>query len=448
MLSSLAVDLRALRSLRWSPTVVHQVMILITELADGRDPSGPRVSGLLIEAAGVRVLVDPGGSSRGEYTLPLALTASEHLDAIVLTHAHADHSAGLQAVMAAYPIVPVLATPSTVALLQLLGRFTDATLAHARPTPFYERCTFEPTCHGPAWTVRLLPAGHLLGAAMVVLDTPEGRVVCSGDVSLASQYTVRRAARPRQRADVLVLESTYGDREFRPRVLEEARLVDQVRAALERGGHVLIAAPPLGTAQEVLLTLLDARLQGRLAGVTVWVDEMVGAVNSVYARYAPLDYPRLARWIASHGNPFHPDDRLVLVVQPRNQGAVLHGPPAIIVTSSPTFRSGPSRFYAKALVKGAKHLILVPAGGAAQQHVVQAVAPRIARCTIGSYGLMSHADGAALAALAVRWHPELVVINHGQSAAKAALQARLVRNGLHAVVAPAGHPIGWPAGAT
>jgi len=446
MLSSLAVDLRALRSLRWSPTVVHQVMILITELADSRDPSGPRVSGLLIEAAGVRVLVDPGGSSRGKYTLPLALTASEHLDAIVLTHAHADHSAGLQAVMAAYPIVPMLATPSTVALLQLLGRFTDATLAHARPTPFYERCTFESICHGPAWTVRLLPAGHLLGAAMVVLDTPEGRVVCSGDVSLASQYTVRRAARPRQRADVLVLESTYGDREFRPRVLEEARLVDQVRAALERGGHVLIAAPPLGTAQEVLLTLAQARLQGKLAGV-IWVDEMVASINSVYAQHAALDYPRLARWIVSHGNPFRPEDKLVSVVQPQDRGAALQGPPAIIVTSSPTFRSDPGRFYARALAEATEHLILAPAGGTGR-HVEQAVAPRIVRCTVGSYGLMSHADGAALAALAARWHPELVVINHGQPEAKAALQARLAESGLHAVVARGGQPLGGPPRAT
>ncbi len=447
MLSSLAVDLRALRSLRWSPTVVHQVMILITELADGRDPSGPRVSGLLIEAAGVRVLVDPGGSSRGEYTLPLALTASEHLDAIVLTHAHADHSAGLQAVMAAYPIVPVLATPSTVALLQLLGRFTDATLAHARPTPFYERCTFEPTCHGPAWTVRLLPAGHLLGAAMAVLETPEGCVVCSGDVSLASQYTVRRAARPRQQADVLVLESTYGDREFRPRGLEEARLVAQVRAALDRGGRVLIAASPLGTAQEILLTLAQARLQGKLAGV-IWVDEVVASVNSVYAQHAPADYPRLARWIASHGNPFQLDDGLASVVGPRDRGAALQGPPAIIVTSSPTFRSGTSRFYAKALAEAADHLILAPAGGAARQHVEQTVAPRRVRCTIGTYGLMSHADGAALTALAARWHPKLVVINHGQPEAKAALQARLAKSGLHAIVARAGQPIGWPARAT
>ena len=425
-------------------------MILVTELADSRDSSDPCVSGLLIEVAGLRVLVDPGGSPGGELGLPLVLTAAERLDAIVLTHAHADHSAGLLTVLAAYPTVPVLATPSTIALLQLLGGFTEATLPHARSTPFYERCTLEPTRHGPAWTVCLLPAGHLLGAAMAVLETPEGCVVCSGDVSLARQYTVRGAARPRQRqrADVLVLESTYGDREFRPRVLEEARLVEQVRAALERGGHVLIAASPLGTAQEVLLTLLDARLQGRVAGVTMWVDEMVGLVNSVYAQHAPLDYPRLARWIASHGNPFHPDDGLVLVAQPRNQGAVLYGPPALIVTSSPTFRNGPSRFYAKALARDAKHLILVPAGGAAQQHVVQAVAPRIVRCTIGSYGLMSHADGAALTALAARWRPDLVVINHGQPAVKAALQARLIRSGMHAVVARTGQPIGWPVLAT
>ena len=422
-------------------------MILITELADSRGLHDPSISGLLIDAAGLRVLVDPGGSPGSVPSLPLALTVADGLDAIVLTHAHADHTAGLPSVTAAYPAVPVLATPSTIALLRALGQFTEATLAHARPTPFYERYTLEPTRQGSAWTVRLLPAGHLLGAAMAVLETPEGCVVCSGDVSLASQHTVRRAARPRQQADVLVLESTYGDREFRPRALEEARLVAQVCVAIERGGHVLIAASPLGTAQEIVLILAQARLQGQLAGV-IWVDELVASVNSVYAQQAALDYPRLARWIASHGNPFRPEDKLVSVVQLRDRGAALQGPPAVIVTSSPTFRSGPGRFYARALAEATEHLILAPAGGAARQHVEQAVAPRRVRCTIGTYGLISHADGAALVALAARWHPELVVITHGQPEAKAALQARLAESGLHAVVARAGQPIGWPAQAT
>jgi len=132
----------------------------------------------------------------------------------------------------------------------------------------------------------------------------------TGDTSSLPQHTVRRAVHPPLAVDVLILESTYGDRTFRPRKVEEAGLLDRVQTALDRGGHVLIGTPALGTAQEILMVLATARLQGRLAS-DIWVDGQTRDVNTVYASHAPDQYPRLARFIAMHGNPFLPDTGMV-----------------------------------------------------------------------------------------------------------------------------------------
>ena len=132
----------------------------------------------------------------------------------------------------------------------------------------------------------------------------------TGDTSSLPQHTVRRAVHPPLAVDVLILESTYGDRTFRPRKAEEAGLLDRVQGALQRGGHVLIGTPALGTAQEILMVLATARLQGRLAS-DIWVDGQTRDVNTVYASHAPDQYPRLARFIAMHGNPFLPDTGMV-----------------------------------------------------------------------------------------------------------------------------------------
>jgi predicted metal-dependent RNase len=416
-------------------------MLAVTILGDaGRSSSG----GLLIETTGLRLLVDPGGQPH-DAAIP-ASAAGTHLDAIVVTHAHGDHSAGLPFVLAAYPEVPVLATPATLALLKVLDRLPEALAAdRTRALAFNQTFPLAGAREGAASTVRLLRAGHALGAASVVVQTPEGCVVCSGDVSLVNQHTVRRAARPHQRADLLVLESTYGDREFRPRMQEEARLVDQVRAAQERGGHVLLAVLPYGPAQEILLILAQARLEGTLSGA-LWVDGLVGAVNEVYAHYAPAEYTRLARFMARHGDPFRPEGGLVGIAPTTATArrALLQGPPLVMVTDGPSVRRGPSAWYAGALASDPAHLILRPAGAPGQRQVAPAAVTSNVRCRTGTYGLMSHADGEALAALAARWQPELVVLHHGELHTREALQARLAALGLVAVLATPDLPVTWP----
>lgn len=403
-------------------------------------------SALLIKAGVQAVLIDPGGYKEGALCEldRSQLPPPEVLAAVVITHAHADHISALLQVGALYPDAPILATPATADLLRVMllhhyahGReemgdpvamaLLAQIVARTRAIPFREPFSLpnSQANAGGSWRMTFVPAGHVLGAAMVLLDTPEGRIGCSGDVSLTDQHTVRRAGKPPHPVDVLLLESTHANRPYQPREAAEAQLLRTVAEALGRRGHALIATAALGPAQEILVLLAKAQMQGAL-GATIWMDGLVRAVSAVYATRAATGYPHLATFVAKYGNPFLPDgDRVKVVEDQVEREALLAGPPAVIVTTSPSLRSGPSAFYAGLLRTDAKHAILVPSGqsgiGRWSGHGQE---PSI-RSTFARYELTTHADGEALAALAARWQPRLTLIVHGREGAQTGLAARL-----------------------
>jgi Cft2 family RNA processing exonuclease len=214
----------------------------------------------LLEVAGHCLLIDGGmrpAAREGQSRLPdLARLETSPPEAILLTHAHIDHTGALPLIASLCPGIPIYATESTRVLTDILLRDSvrimqqeglkpdgetplyseeqvDALLARITPMSFQQ--PFAPIPSAPTLTLRFLPAGHILGAAMLFFTTPEGTVLHTGDISVTDQRTIKGLdlhALPQ--ADVMVCEGTYGNRSHSNRKQEERGLAETVQQALAR----------------------------------------------------------------------------------------------------------------------------------------------------------------------------------------------------------------------
>lgn len=244
------------------------------------------------------------------------------LDAVVLTHAHLDHTGYLPRLVSEGFAGETVCTPGTAALAAIVLRDSahlqeeDARVAneggwskHHPALPLYTAADVErtlerlhPVAFGEPWplggiVVTLQRAGHILGSAVAVVDVGGERVVFSGDLGRPG-HPILRPPVPPPAASAMVLESTYGDRRHPP--ADPEALADTVRRTVARGGVVLIPAFAVDRTELVLLELLRLRRAGQIPEVPIFVDSpMALAALDVYraalgARSDELDRERAA----------------------------------------------------------------------------------------------------------------------------------------------------------
>jgi metallo-beta-lactamase family protein len=273
-----------------------------------------------------RILVDVG-VFQGEKDLrlrnwePLAV-APDSVEAILLTHAHTDHVGYLPRLVAEGFSGPVYATAATVDLAGIV--LTDSAFLaerdaehaashgysrHDPPLPLFRVEDAERALRlfrivdyddevdlGRGWSARWTRAGHILGAASIRVQTPSGSVLCSGDLGRASHPVLRPREVP-PGADVVLLESTYGDREHPdPAGPAHEPLADVIRRTVRRGGSILLPAFAVDRTEVVLQAVTDLMRAGRIPELPVFVNSpMALAALDVYRnpRYADELRPEL-----------------------------------------------------------------------------------------------------------------------------------------------------------
>lgn len=212
--------------------------------------------------------------------------AVDDVIALVVTHVHIDHIGRLPYLMAAGFKGPIICTPPSARLLplviedalkigftrdrRLIERFLDTVEMHLDPSPYG---TWKSLLNDERYKVkvRLQNAGHILGSAYVEIDVEDerasldNRYVFSGDLGPPDTPLLPDPT-PLERADVLVLESTYGDRRHEGRRTRRAQLKEMIYRAQREGGSVVIPAFSIGRTQELLYeieTLVHERLHER-----------------------------------------------------------------------------------------------------------------------------------------------------------------------------------------
>ncbi|MDF0514146.1 MBL fold metallo-hydrolase [Agromyces sp. H3Y2-19a] len=423
----------------------------------------------LIDTGAARVLVDCGlfqgykvlrERNRAPFPVP-----PESIDAVVLSHAHLDHTGYLPALVRDGFAGRVYATSGTADLSEIMLRDSAHLLEeearhaahghwsrHTDPRPLYTVADVERALDrlrpvgfdeeidlGDRLSATLAPAGHILGASSVRIAVG-GRIThFTGDLG-RDDDPLMRPPRRFAGAAVLVTESTYGNRRHAP-IDPEAPLGEIIRRVSARGGVTLIPAFAVGRTESILLHLSRLRDRGELPDVPIYLNSpMAVDVSAVYQRHAEehrMPPDELARMYAI-ATPVHEVDDSKLLN--------LRGGPMVIISASGMLTGGRILHHLVAYGPDPRNAVVLTgfqAGGTRGAALVAGERSlRIfgedvpIRAEVVNIDTMSaHADADGVIAWMRRGPaaPEQVYVTHGEPAAADALRVRIERE------------LGWPA---
>jgi len=298
------------------------------------------------------------------------------LDAIIITHAHLDHS-GLLPYLFRFNLFdgPIYATPPTRDLMVLLQKdFIEIQQSNGIDPLYRPRDIKEVIKHtitldygevrdiAPDLRLTLHNAGHILGSSIAHLHVGNGlhNVAVTGDFKFIPTRLFEPASNRFPRLETLVMESTYGaSNDYQmPRDEAEKKLIEVIHQTIKRGGKVLIPAMAVGRAQEIMMVLEEYARVGGIE-VPIYLDGMIWEATAIHTAYPEYLSKHLREQIFHEGyNPFlNPVFRSVANSKER-QDIIDSGEPAIIIATSGMLVGGPSVEYFKQLAPDPRNSII------------------------------------------------------------------------------------------
>ncbi|NUQ19450.1 MAG: MBL fold metallo-hydrolase [Gemmatimonadaceae bacterium] len=318
----------------------------------------------ILRAGGRTVLLDCGlfqgkrsDAAAKNRTLPVPV---QEIDAVVLSHAHIDHAGRLPFLVAQGYANTIWATPATRDLCALM--LADSAHIQEQDAKHLARHgkNFVPPLYAmrdavrvqelmvgvpyhkpfdvvPGVRVTYVDAGHILGSASVLVDCSEGgvtrRLVFSADVGRYGLPIIRDPESPGG-ADLVLLESTYGDRDHPPVEDMRARLAEVVTATAARGGRVMIPAFAVGRTQEIIYDLHILAREKRIPPIPIYVDSPLAIETTAVFELHPELFDQTEDFVRQVNELFRFD--LVHYTRDVGESKALnsqHGPMIIIAAS-------------------------------------------------------------------------------------------------------------------
>lgn len=296
----------------------------------------------------------------------------ERLDAVIISHAHLDHSGFLPYLYKYGFDGPVYCTEPTRDLMTLLlmdaveiGEREDNELPysskeiqkmikHIIPLEYQEVADITPDMR-----ITLYDAGHILGSSMIHLHMGEGlhNLVYSGDIKFGDTRLLEAANFEFPRAETLIMESTYGGRyDIQPHRRDaEKLLLNNINETVKNKGKILVPVFSVGRAQEVMIVLENyARFEE--LNVPVYLDGMIWEATAIHTLYPEYLKKHIRHRIFNGHNPFLADT--FEKVKPKQRREIIDSEePCVILATSGMMTGGPSVEYFRHFAEDEKNTL-------------------------------------------------------------------------------------------
>jgi len=354
----------------YSEKLIEDEWLRITALGGCREVGR---NAFMLSTPETRILIDCGvsvGSEGMPYLYAPEVTPISNIDAVVITHAHLDHS-GLVPLLYLYgydgPIYITQPTRDLMALLLL--DYLEVSAREGKKIPYKSALIRDAIRHtiplkygdvtdiAPDVKLTLYNAGHILGSSVAYFHVGNGlyNVAFTGDMKYERTFLFDPAFNGFTRLEALVMESTYGGmHDFQPSRREaEKNLKGEIERTLKQGGKVIIPAFAVGRSQEVMIALEGMQLE-----VPVYLDGMIWEATAIHSAYPEYLNRNLKNSIYQGENPFL-SDIFVQVDDAEKRREIIEGPESsIILSTSGMLNGGPVLEYLKGLAGDERNTLI------------------------------------------------------------------------------------------